>query len=110
MLKGIYTDDKHELENPPIVVNPERKPNKNKRNKIFQGAKDEQIDDSIELSYVSEKLEGGGVNEVDEYSPSNRIVPITVQQNTDKPAVESLEDQAERELYEINESGSRYPN
>ena len=69
LLKGIYTDNKIELENPPIVVNPERRSKKKKGNKIFQGVKDDQIDDSIEMrSQVSENLEGGGINSLDKFS------------------------------------------
>jgi len=44
LLKGIYTNNRIELENPPIVVNPERKLEieKKNRNKVFQ-----EIEDSI---------------------------------------------------------------
>ena len=44
LLKGIYTNNRIQLENPPIVVNPERKLEieKKNRNKVFQ-----EIEDSI---------------------------------------------------------------
>ena len=44
LLKGMYTNNRIELENPPIVVNPERKLEieKKNRNKVFQ-----EIEDSI---------------------------------------------------------------
>lgn len=81
LLKGIYTNNRIELENPPIVFNPEKKPEKARRNKFHAS-----VESSIEVSSdASDALDKRLVPDV----ASDKLAPSGLA--TDRPLEKVIE-------------------